>query len=241
MASVLWAGTDCYVSHGAASVLWGFEGVRSPKVEIWVPRPRNPRSSLVVVHRGPPLEDLDRAELDSIPITTPTRTLIDVAGRLEDEALLTLLETCVRRDLVAISDLAERLDALRRSGRPGVGRLMELVASRPTGAAAIESRLEAKFWQLIASSDLPLPQRQFWVTTRAGARYRLDFAWPDRQVAVECDGRAFHDDATFESDERRRGELAGVGWLVVPVTWTQCARSETAVLDRVRGALRIAA
>src|SRR5262245_50358563 len=37
MAAALWAGPDAFVSHGAAAVLAGFECVRAPKVEVWVP------------------------------------------------------------------------------------------------------------------------------------------------------------------------------------------------------------
>src|SRR5262245_43655826 len=44
MAAVLWAGPDAVLSHGAAAMVYGFEGVRSPKPEVWVPKSRRLRS-----------------------------------------------------------------------------------------------------------------------------------------------------------------------------------------------------
>ncbi|MFI5052958.1 MAG: type IV toxin-antitoxin system AbiEi family antitoxin domain-containing protein, partial [Acidimicrobiia bacterium] len=92
LAAALWAGDGALVSHGAAGALWGIEGVRARKVELWVPAPRNPRSELVVVHRGTRLDRADRTTLGPIPITTPVRTLIDLAGRMEDDRLLAAME-----------------------------------------------------------------------------------------------------------------------------------------------------
>jgi very-short-patch-repair endonuclease len=57
-------------------------------------------------------------------------------------------------------------------------------------------------------------------------------------VAVECEGRAFHDASTLESDDRRRGDLASLGWLVVPVTWRQLTSEPRAVVTRLHRALR---
>ena len=61
--------------------------LRGPKPELWVPMPRNPRSDKVIVHRGQRLDRADRTMLGAIPITTPVRTLIDVAGRLGFEGM----------------------------------------------------------------------------------------------------------------------------------------------------------
>jgi very-short-patch-repair endonuclease len=236
-AATLWAGDGAVLSHGAAGVLWGMEGVRAAKPEVWVQAPRNPRSRDVTVHRGTRLDRADRANLDGIPITTPTRTLIDVSGRLEDDALLGVLEYCLRHDLTTPERLAARLEALRSSGRVGGGRLQALLSQRPAGAAALESRLEARVWRLIESSGLPLPRRQHPVVVD-GRRYRLDFAWPTHGVAVECDGWAYHGRARFEADERRRADLASIAWLAIPVTWRQCSTDPAAIIARLERTLR---
>ena len=211
LAASLWAGSDALVSHSAAAALWEFDGVRAPKAEIWVPLARTLRSPEVSVHRGKRLDRADRAELDGIPITTVARTLIDMAGRLEDHRLLAVTEDLIRRDLVAPDRLRARLHALRASGRPGGGRLEALLDQRGDGRP-LESALEALAWPIIRRSGVPLPARQHWVTTTRG-RYRLDFAWPGLKVALECEGWSHHGGRAAWGKDRapsRRARRRGV-------------------------------
>jgi len=169
------------------------------------------------------LDRADRTTLDGIPITTPVRTLIDIAGRLEDHRLLSVMEDLIRRGLVDPERLRARLHALRRSGRPGGGRLEALVAERGNGRP-LESALEALVWQLIVETGVPLPERQHWVTAGEG-RYRLDFAWPDIKFGIECEGYAFHAGRDrWGKDRGRLADLGSIGWRVVPVTWEACTR-----------------
>jgi hypothetical protein len=58
---------------------------------------------------------------------------------------------------------------------------------------------DVKVARLLRATQLPPAARQHWVTV-FGRRYRLDFAWPDFRVALECDGRAFHE---FQRDRTR--------------------------------------
>jgi very-short-patch-repair endonuclease len=239
-AVVLWAGEGAAVSHGSAAGLVAMPMVRSRITEVLVPPGRDLRSPWVRVHRGE-LDACDRQIVNGVPVTTPTRTLIDVAGRLEDDALLAVMEDAFRRGLCTPELLGERLAALQGSGRPGTGRLAALLAARPRGARPLESPLEARAWAMLQRSSLPRPERQHWIVVE-GTRYRLDFAWPDHKVAVECDGWSHHGGREhFERDELRRARMTSVGWRLVPVTAAQCARSEAAVIERIARALRLAA
>lgn len=70
---------------------------------------------------------------------------------------------------------------------------------------------------------------QFWHEARAMltgvwpqypvGRFIADFAMPVLKIAVECDGRAYHDPAR---DEARDAEMARMGWTVYRVTGSQC-------------------
>jgi very-short-patch-repair endonuclease len=221
MAAALWGGDDALVSHTAAAVLWEFGGARARKVEIWVPSKRNVRSDLITVHRGDRLDRADRTTFGPIPITTPTRTLIDMAGRLEDHRLSTVLEDLIRRDLVSAERLRARLDALRSSGRPGGGRLEALLEARGDGRP-LESALETLAWPIISESGVGLPARQHWVIL-PGGRYRLDFAWPELKIGLECEGHAFHGNrSAWGKDRARYAEFAAAGWRVLPLTWQVC-------------------
>lgn len=52
-------------------------------------------------------------------------------------------------------------------------------------------------------------------------RYFLDFADPRNQIALECDGKQWHDE---DRDRRRDAELFEMGWCVYRVTGAECVR-----------------
>jgi very-short-patch-repair endonuclease len=238
MAAVLWAGDGSVVSHGTAGVLWGVEGARAGKVEIWVPSTRDPRHDQVHVHRGSRVDRADRTAIGSIPITTPIRTLIDLSGRMEDERLIGAMESVFRQQLGTPERLLARLDALRSSGRPGAGRLERLLEARGDGRP-LESTLEGKVWLLLSRSRLPVPARQHWVTT-PGGRYRFDFAWPDRKLGLECDGWSHHGSrVAFGKDRERLSEMVSMGWRVLQVTWDIGTRQPRRVVRWVELALAV--
>ena len=56
-----------------------------------------------------------------------------------------------------------------------------------------------------------------------GGRYRLDFAWPDLKIGLECEGQQFHGDrSSWGKDRARFAEFAAAGWRVLPLTWQVC-------------------
>jgi very-short-patch-repair endonuclease len=234
--AALWAGPGALVSHRAAAALWEL-GLSFPRqIDLWIPSARDRRTTGVVVHRGGRLDRADRALLDGIPLTTPVRTIIDLAGRLEDERLEALVERAVHEGKVSIERLDARLAALGGSGRPGTGRLGAILGRR-RALPALESVLEVRVWRLLCASGLPRPARQHEVSAR-GRRYRLDFAWPGQRLALECDGWGAHGGRqSFHADRSRLGDLVASGWRVLPVTWTACVDSPDELLARVRGAL----
>lgn len=54
------------------------------------------------------------------------------------------------------------------------------------------------------------------VTQHVVGPYRIDLAYPDLKVGVECDGRQWHsEDRDVERDNRRTRYLEGQGWVIV--------------------------
>jgi very-short-patch-repair endonuclease len=93
--------------------------------------------------------------------------------------------------------------------------------------------------RLLRSSGLPKPERQVEVATLEGT-YRLDFAWPDRLVALECDGRTWHEtERDFERDRQRWSAItAHTGYRIVWATWRQVRDEPEQILSRLRTLLR---
>jgi very-short-patch-repair endonuclease len=240
MAASLYAGDGALVSHGTAGLLWGIDGARALTTELWVPSSRKTEIKGLTLHRGTRLDRADRTTFGPIPITSAVRTLIDLSARMQDDRLVASMEHAFRRGLVTPERLGARVEALRRSGRPGAGRLAALLAGRESGPA-LESALEAKVWLLLRRSGVPLPRRQFWVAV-PGGRYRLDFAWPEQRVGLECDGWEHHGTrSAFVADRARLAELAAARWRILPVTWKACTRESERVERWLRSALTVAA
>ncbi|MGZ4509570.1 MAG: endonuclease domain-containing protein, partial [Blastococcus sp.] len=78
---------------------------------------------------------------------------------------------------------------------------------------------ETRLRLLIHRSDLPRPVAQYRVTDSRGGRIaRVDFAWPDRKIALEYDGLWHAEPGQFAKDRRRLNRLREAGWTVIFVT-----------------------
>lgn len=74
---------------------------------------------------------------------------------------------------------------------------------------------------LIGWTNLPAPIQEFRFAPPR--RWRFDFAWPDRMVALEVEGGTWISGAHtrgghFESDAEKYNEAALAGWRVLRVT-----------------------
>lgn len=84
-----------------------------------------------------------------------------------------------------------------------------------------------------------MPRASYEFEDDHGQPGRIDLAYPEHQLAIECDGYEFHGTReAFESDRLRNSRLAALGWRVMQVTWQQFQREPTKLVQRVREALR---
>ncbi len=82
-----------------------------------------------------------------------------------------------------------------------------------------ESPIEEIFWKAIRN-QIPGVVQQFWI-----GLYRIDFAIPDLQIAIECDGQEHHKSAKERtSDAQRDRVLKMAGYDVIRFTGTEIYR-----------------
>lgn len=201
-----------------AAALHGFrllmpdESQHPPPVEVVVPTGTTP-----LRRRGLRCRSADLAgDVDVLaghPVTSRLRTLLDVV-RHENPGLA-----------LATADLALRLGGIDTAlgqarlamipGERGVARARRLLDLADAGA---ESPGESWLRLRVADAGFGPVQTQVVVPRPTGGCYRLDLGWPERRLAVEYDGREFHEGAEHRAhDARRRAELADLGWTVVAV------------------------
>lgn len=113
-----------------------------------------------------------------------------------------------------------------RLGRSGEARQMalkwfETSALAPAASAASDSPIEKRLLEAIAQgARLPLPEAQHRIFDESGQILTIpDFAYPDRKIAIYCDGFAYHGNVdALSSDARKRNALQAKGWAVL-VFW----------------------
>lgn len=233
MAAVLAAGDGAVLSHHSAAYLWRIAD------EPWGPAHvtlagggcRKPGIDARVSRR---LSAADRTIRWGIPVTTPPRTVIDLADRLDDQALEQMLAEARVMKLVTDGQLRQALSRLR--GRRGAGRITRLLA-RAHGPALTRSEAERRFLALIRAAQLPEPRANALV-----GGLEVDFYWPVDRLVVEIDGFAFHSGRRgFERDRERDAVLAASGLRVIRITRRQLSDEPETVIARLAAALAISA
>jgi hypothetical protein len=119
-AAVLWAPRGAVISYSAAALLCGLDVVGSDVVELsWAAVVRRPVSW--ILPHCTSLDPDDCAEVGGIPITSPTRTLLDMAGRLEAREFGHLMTQALRQGVVSATSLRRTLSRVPKRGRKGSG------------------------------------------------------------------------------------------------------------------------
>lgn len=83
--------------------------------------------------------------------------------------------------------------------------------------------IEAALWCDIRSLGVPF-YPQYPVELHGGRVVYADFANPQRKIAIECDGKAFH--ANRERDSERDDAMGREGWKVFRFTGSECRSEE---------------
>ena len=223
MAAVLACGEGAALSHFSAAVLWAILGDRGQPIHVTAEKQRRCRG--IVVHHGP--LDGERVRLQGIVVTTPARTIVDLADVVTN-----------RRTLERAIDEAEYLrldwtDAAPRRGRKGAGLLSSVLAAHTPGSTRTLSQFEEDFLAFCHDRGFPRPE----VNHRIEG-YVCDFVWVRHRVIVETDGRQAHDTRRArERDPIRDAELQLAGWKVLRITWLRFLKEREAVAELIAKAL----
>lgn len=176
MAAVLACGRGALLSHKPAGAVWAIKPMDGGRIDVTV-RSRTGRRGPpgVTVHRPRSLSSLDADRHAGIPITSPARTLFDLAELIPPSALERAVE---RAEALRLFDLRQvrRLLAASR-GRRGSRALAEILDNAAAEPAITRSELEELFLELCSRHGVPRPL--------AGGRvgpYEVDFLWPGERV-----------------------------------------------------------
>ncbi len=226
MAAVLACGESAVLSHRSAAALWNIDPSWRAPVEVTTPGNHCHRG--VRVHRSRTLTPQDTTKRHGIPVTTPARTLLDLADVLDDVALARAVNEAQVLRLLRLDDLAAILE--RSPGRRATRRLRAFVANAD---APTRSAFEDAFLRFIERHDLPRPELNQRI-----AGYLVDAVWRGQRLIVELDGRRYHDHAQpFEHDREKDADLLAAGYVVVRITWRRLIGQPAREAERLRALL----
>jgi hypothetical protein len=202
MAAVLACGPDAVLSHRSAGALFGLIRYHGPP-EVTASTKHAVRG--IRHHRS---RHIDRTVHYGIPVTTPARTLLDLAGLLDHTSLTRVVNDARLRRLLSDEDAK---------------------AFSPTHAPT-RSVFEDRFLAFVDRYELPRPE-----VNQVVHGYEVDMLWRRQGLVAELDGR-WHEVA-FEADREKDAHLLAHGLSTIRITWRRLTRTPAKEADRLRALL----
>jgi very-short-patch-repair endonuclease len=229
LGACLAAGPSAVASHRSAARVWRL--LDTEAVEVSVTRGRMLALPGATVHRTLDLPREHCTIRDCIPVTNPLLTVVALGAVVTVDELEDALDAGLVAGLFSVGAVEAVLGRVAARGRPGVGALRQILDQRALGRARPDGLLEPRMARLLRSARLPPAEFQYEIRDEEGRFVgRVDFAWPDRRLAVEVDGYEVHGTRrAMDRDYDRQAQLATAGWQVVRFTWTQVVRRTSRV------------
>jgi very-short-patch-repair endonuclease len=234
----VWAlGKMAVVSHSSAGRLYGFDRFEDAELEFTVGRSQRgrhlPPALGATVHTAIAHPRGDLRRVHGLPVTSPERTIVDLARDGAQQALLeAAIDSSIRLRLTSLDHIIDRLEKSKGSSRWGVAQLDSLVLT--SGGHSV---LERAFLRLLRRSGMPMPRPQ--VVHRINGRHvgRVDFLFEEQAVVVEVSGGRGHSTASERAkDAKRRNGLQQMGRTVLEFTYEDVLTRESYVLDTLKAA-----
>lgn len=231
------------LSHCSAAVLWGIPlwGTPLHLVHITRPSPANSGRSGSLLCHSASLQEKEVMTLDGVQITSPARTVTDLARILPFEQAVVAADGALRLRLLTGQQLRDAASAI--AGAPG-SRGAARVAKFADGLS--ESVGESRSRVLMHKAGLLQPTLQLEVADAVGRNLgRADFAWHGGKLLGEFDGKVKYGrllkvgetpgDVIYR-EKLREDALRDNGARVVRWVWAEIERPSL-VVDRIKRAL----
>jgi len=223
MAGVLSLVEPGAASHRTAAYLWGLTDRRPHEIELATRRHRRlPRAGLMV-HESLDLRDSDIMRIDSIPVTSAARTVVDLGASAAQGTVARCLDTGLRKRLFRLLDVELFVMRVGKSGRSGVGVIRPLLDERRSWQGITASDLEDMFRRIVERAPVVMPDAQHVVSDSDGTSVgRFDFAYPETYSLFELDSEGWHmDPVSFQRDREKQNRAHALGWTVYRFTYRQ--------------------
>jgi hypothetical protein len=214
-AAVLACGQGSVVSHASAAAALEIRASAARTIDVTVGPGGRARRPGIRMHRSGLLSPDEVTTLDGLPITTPARTLLDLAASgLRGRRMESALDQALQRGL----DFAELQRLLARyPTRPGSPFLNAQLSRYAVGTVDTRSELEELVLELCEAHGLPRPHVNCVIEGKV-----RDFHWPHAGLVVEADSYRWHRSPSALNDDRERDVILMLaGYRFLRFTWEQ--------------------
>jgi predicted transcriptional regulator of viral defense system len=224
-AALLYAGPGAALSHETGAWWLALTKDRPTQLAVSVPRRRRSLRGLRIHHP----RHLDRIWHRGLPVTSPARTLLDLAACARRAELRRALAEAFYLRLVTVASV----EAVLIRGHPGSGALREALAAHTPQLARTRSVLEERFLELCERYAIPAPEMNVRIEG-----LMVDAVWRRQRVIVELDGQQAHGDVVaIDRDRARELTLRAAGWLVHRYSWRQITQEGESVAGDLHSVL----
>jgi very-short-patch-repair endonuclease len=230
-AALLACGDRATLSHHSAATIWRLRTDPILPIDVTASTSGGRKHARITTHRLA-LHPLDALVIDDLRVTTPSRTIVDLAVTLSGRALRDVVERA--QDLRRFDSEDLKVTLIRAGRRRGARRLEDLLALMSPDEDRARSHLERLFLKLARDARVPRPVPN----EEIGGRKR-DFVWSEHRLVVETDGYRYHSSrAARRRDNRRDRRLTALGWRPVRFTYEEIAFEPAEVAKELTGLLR---
>jgi hypothetical protein len=231
MAAVLAAGPNAVLSHAAAGALWELRASGAVIIDVTVRGPGSRKRHGLRIHRARDLTG-ETTTHERIPVTTPERTILDLAATLHSRPLERLLDQAENTRLTDVPALVALARA--HTGHRGASRLLKTLDAHEPGTTLTRSELEERFLSICRAHGFPHP-----LVNHDLAGKEREFVFPEQRLVVEIDSWTHHRSRrAFETDRYRDQTLLVAGYRTVRITDTQLEYDPPGVAATLSAILR---
>ncbi len=223
---------NAVVSHNSAAAIHRLPLVPTDVATVSVHSRTTHTFPGVEVFRNHDLRPDHVTTIHNLPITSPARTVIDLASILSPRHLAAVVDHSIADDAYTLDDLQAILEAVARSGKPGVRNMRKVLEDR-IGGPRNGTILERRGLALLRQAGLDGFIQEFPIPW--DRRRRFDLALPADQLAIEWDSRRWHMQVeAMRRDRERDREAIEHGWRILRFTWADVHDTPNMVIDTVR-------
>lgn len=237
------AASDSVLSHVSAAIVHGFTvwNASTALVHLTRNRSRGGRKADVRHIHSARYEPDEVMVVDGLPVTTPARTVVDLARMLSFEESIVIGDHALRTTALTRAELVAVLSRVpTHSGNRKALRAIRFMDGRSESVG--ESRSRA----ILVREQLPVPEPQTDLYDASGAHLgRVDFLFEDAGVIGEFDGRVKYgrlvppgqqpSDVLWR-EKLREDAMRAAGWQVVRWTWDEL-RTPSVIVQRINDAI----